>query len=343
MAGEADDAHVVAEVLPAELRADPERLGQLEDLLLQLDVAEAVGRHRPLGGQVVEVVRGGVLRGLEGELRAGAADHDRQVVRRARGGPERADLLVEELQHPLRVQDGLGLLEQEGLVRRPAALGHEEELVLRLARALRRRVDLDLRGQVGAGVLLLPGGQGSELGVAQVELGVGVVHAQADGLAVVGTGQHALGLLAHHDRGAGVLAHRQHAAGGDVDVLEQVGGHEPVVARRLGVVDDPAQLGEVGGPQVVRDVVHRLRGQLPDRLGRDPEERLPVDLEGRDALGRDQPVGGLVGADGQQVGIAKVRFLQGSRCLAHGAQASRGAARRGVGLLRGPGIQVNIY
>ena len=44
VARQPDHAHVVAEVLAAELRADPERLGQLEDLLLQLEVAEAVAR-----------------------------------------------------------------------------------------------------------------------------------------------------------------------------------------------------------------------------------------------------------------------------------------------------------
>ncbi len=263
--GQSDHAHVVAEVLAAELGADAERLGQLEDLLLQLEVPEAVGRHRALGREVVEVVRGGVLRGLERELRRRAADDDRQVVRRARGGAERADLLVEELQHPRRVQDRLGLLEEEGLVGRAAALGHEEELVLRRPVVL-GRVDLDLRGQVGAGVLLLPRGQRRQLGVAQVELGVGVVDPARDGLAVVGAGEHALGLLAHHDRGAGVLAHRQHAAGGDVDVLEQVERDEPVVGRRLRVVDDPAQLGEVRRAQVVGDVVHRLGGQPLDRL-----------------------------------------------------------------------------
>ena len=145
----------------------------------------------------------------------------------------------------------------------------------------RRRVELDLRGQVGAGVLLLPHRQRRELGVAQVELGVGVVHPERDRLGVVGAGEHALGLLAHHDGGAGVLAHRQHAAGADVDVLEQVERHEPVVARRLRVVDDPPQLGEVRGPQVVRDVVHRLGRQLPDRLGRHLEEGPPAGLEGR--------------------------------------------------------------
>ena len=306
MARQPHHADVVAEVLAAELRADAERLGQLEDLFLQLDVAEPVGRHAALGGQVVEVVGRGVLRGLQRELRRRAADHDGQVVRRAGGRAERADLLVQELQHPGRVEHRLGLLEQERLVGRPTALGHEEELVLRTLRALRGRVELDLRGQVGAGVLLLPRGQRRELGVAQVELRVGVVDAPGDRLAVVGAGQHALGLLAHHDRGAGVLAHRQHAAGGDVDVLQQVERDEAVVARRLRVVDDLPQLSQVRGPQEVGDVVHRLRRQPLDRLGRDPQEGLPVGLERGHALGGHQPVRRVVRADRQQVGVVEI-------------------------------------
>ena len=275
VAGQPDHPDVVAEVLAAELRADPEGLGQLPDLLLELEVAEAVRGHRARRRQVVEVVRRGVLRGLERELRRRAADDDGQVVRRAGGRAERADLLVEELQHPGRVEDRLGLLEQEGLVGRAAALGHEQELVRRALPVLGRcrgRVQLDLRGQVGAGVLLVPHRQRRELGVAQVEPRVGVVHAAGDRLGVVRAGEHALGLLAHDDRGAGVLAHRQDTAGGDVHVLEEVERHEPVVARGLRVVDDPPQLGQVRGPQVVGDVVHRLGGQPPDRLGLDLEE-----------------------------------------------------------------------
>ncbi len=168
------------------------------------------------------------------------------------------------------------------------------------------RVELDLRRQVGAGVLLLPHGQRGELGVAQVQLGVGVVHALADPLAVVGPGEHALGLLAHHDRGAGVLAHREHAAGGDVDVLQQVQRDEPVVAAGLRVVDDPAQLGEVRGPQEVRDVVHGLGGQQLQRGRVDLEERPAVHLEGADPLGAQQAVGRLVAPRRQQVGVAEL-------------------------------------
>ena len=239
--------------------------------------------------------------------------------------PERADLLVEELQHPLGVQDGLGLLVEERLVRRAAALGHEEELVLGLVARPGRRVELDLRGQVRAGVLLLPHRQRRELGVAQVQLRVGVVHAAADPLAVVGAGEHALGLLAHHDRGAGVLAHRQHAAGGDVDVLEQVQGDEAVVPGGLRVVDDLAQLGEVRGAQVVRDVVHRLGGEQPQRRRVDLEEGPAVGLERADALRGEQPVRRLVPSRGQQVGVAEV--VVGTHAEATSGRAGNGASR----------------
>ena len=178
--GQPHHADVVAEVLAAELGADAEALGQLEDLLLELEVAEPVAAHRALGGQVVEVVRRGQLGGLEGVLRRGAADDHRQVVRRAGGGAERADLLVEVGEDPLRVEDRLGLLEQERLVGRAAALGHEQELVLRLLAG--HRVELDLRRQVGAGVLLLEHRQRRHLRVAQVEPGVGVEDAARDPL-----------------------------------------------------------------------------------------------------------------------------------------------------------------
>ncbi len=59
---------------------------------------------------------------------------------------------------------------------------------------------------------------------------------------VAAAGPDPLALLAHDDRGAGVLAHRQHLAGGDVGVLQQIEGDEPVVVRGLGIVEDVAQL-----------------------------------------------------------------------------------------------------
>ena len=137
-------------------------------------------------------------------------------------------------EHPGRVQHGLGLLVQERLVGRPAALGHEQELVLLPAGG----VDLHLGGQVAAGVLLFPHGQRRELGVPQVQRGVGVVDAARDVLLVPPVGEHVLAALAHHDGGAGVLAHGQHPPGRDARVLEQVAGHVPVVRGGLRVVQD---------------------------------------------------------------------------------------------------------
>ena len=129
VARQADHPHVVAEVLATELRADVERAGQFQDLLLGLGVADRVAGHRPFGGQGVQVAGAGVLRGLEGVLGAGAADDHSQVIRRAGSRAQLAQLLVEEPHECLGVQHRLGLLVQEGLVGRTATLGHDQELV----------------------------------------------------------------------------------------------------------------------------------------------------------------------------------------------------------------------
>ena len=75
---------------------------------------------------------------------------------------------------------------------------------------------------------------------------------------------------------------------------------------RLGVVEDVAELLEVGRAEEVGDVAHRLGGQLPDRLRLDLQERPLGCVEGRDALGRDQPVRGVVVAQRQQLGEGEI-------------------------------------
>ncbi|SKY13114.1 Uncharacterised protein [Mycobacteroides abscessus subsp. abscessus] len=78
----------MAEVLTAELSADSEGLCQLEDLFLQLDVSEAVRRHRALCRQRVEIVRRRVFRCLQSEFGRRPADDDGEVVRRTGGGTQ---------------------------------------------------------------------------------------------------------------------------------------------------------------------------------------------------------------------------------------------------------------
>ena len=78
--------------------------------------------------------------------------------------PSERSFCVEEREQALRVEQRLGLLEQEALVRRAAALGHEQEVV----RVAVGRVELDLRRQVRAGVLLVEHVERRDLRVAQV-------------------------------------------------------------------------------------------------------------------------------------------------------------------------------
>ena len=226
---------------------------------------------------------------------------------RAGRGADRAELLVEEAGERLGVQQRRRLLVEVALVRAAAALGHEQEVVLGLVAGMRVRVELDLRGQVRAGVALLPHRQRRQLGVAQVELLVRVEDAVGEVALVVPLREHVLAALAHDDRRAGVLAHRQDAAGGDVGVLQQVEGDEPVVRARLGVVEDPLELGEVAGPQQVLDVLHGGEGEGPERLGLDGEERAVTERDLPDALGRDEAVGGVVLGQGQHLGVLEVR------------------------------------
>ena len=235
----------------------------------------------------------------------------------------RAQLLVEEPAHRLGVEDGLGLLEQVGLVGRAAALGQEQELVAVLVAGRGVGVELDLRGEVVAGVALLPHRDRRHLRVAQVERCVRVVDALAQRDLVVARREHLLAALAHDDGGARVLAHGQHASRRDVGVLEQVEGDEAVVGARLGIVEDVAQLLEVPGSQQVLDVADRGRGEQPQRRRLDLQEGSSTCLDGGHTLGREQPVGRLVGAEGEQVGVGELGHGTSLRPPSH---PSRGQA-----------------
>jgi hypothetical protein len=162
-------------------------------------------------------------------------------------------------------------------------------------------VELDLGGEVAAGVHLLEHVERRELRVAQVRGGVHLVDAARDRLLVAAAGEHVLPLLAHHDGGPGVLTGGQHAARRDVGVLEQLERDEPVVLRRLRILEDARQLRQVPRPQEVRDVPHRLARQQRERLGVHTHERLPRGLEGGNALAAQPSIGDvLMGQIGQQ-------------------------------------------
>ena len=301
MADQAHHPHVVAEVLAPELRADAELTGELQDALLPAGVAEGPAAGGAVLGQVIQVARRGQLGHTQRVLRRGAADHHRQVVGRAGGGADLAQLGIQEVQQAVGVQHGPGLLVEEALVGRPAALGDEQELVLLATHGL----DGDLGGQVVPRVLLGEHVEGGKLRVPQVGRAVGVEDAPRDGDPVVAGGQHLLALAGLDDGGAGVLAARQHPARGDVGVAQQLGRHEAVVGRGLGIVEDVPQLLQVSGAQQVGHVAHGLGGQQPDCLVVDLQEAPPGGLDDPHAVGGQQPVGDVTGAGGKRVGVVE--------------------------------------
>ena len=234
MARQTDHTDVVGEVFAAELCAEADLLAGLLELILKLDVAEGVAVFVALGGEVVVIFDGGFLHGLEIFLGRGATDDECDMVGRTGGGAESLHLLHQEGDEGLGVDDGLGLLIEIGLVGRAATLGYEHEVVF----VALYGVDVDLRGEVAAGVHLVVHVEGSVLRVAEVVLGVGVIDAFGDLLFVVATGVDKLSLLAVYDGCAGVLAHGELPFGRYFGVAQHGESYILVVGRGLGIGED---------------------------------------------------------------------------------------------------------
>ena len=225
------------------------------------------------------------------------------MVGRTGGRAERLHFFHQEFLQGARIQEGLGLLVEIGLVGRAAALGQEEELVL----IARGGVDVDLRRQVGLGVDLLVHVQRRVLGVAQVLLGIGGVDAGRKHLGVVTAGPHVLALLGDHAGRAGVLADRQHVVRGHLGVAQHGKGHFLVVARGFGVGKDLGHLLVVGRAQAEGDLAHGLVGQHLQPLRIDLEHFLAVEGLGGHILGGafQQPEFGRILAEREGILIHK--------------------------------------
>ena len=98
-----DDPHVVGEVLAPKLGTDPNIAADVEDLLLELEIAERPAMFVPTGRQRIQVVGASQLDGLERELGRRAPYDEREVVRRARSGTDAPHLLLGKREQRLRV------------------------------------------------------------------------------------------------------------------------------------------------------------------------------------------------------------------------------------------------
>jgi hypothetical protein len=297
VAREPDHADVVGEVLAAELGPDAQLVGCLEELRLQLQVAEGDALRAAGGGQAVVVAGRGELHRLEVGLRRGAADDGRDVVRRAGGRAQVLHLVDQELLQLARLEERLGLLPEHGLVGRASALGHEEELVGRPLGG----VDVDLCRKVVAGVLLLVEVQGAGLRVAQVLPGVGLPDPLGEVLLVLDAGPDLLPLLGHHGGGARVLADGELAARRDLGVAQEGEGHALVVLRGVGIGEDLRHLLVVRGPQEEVALAQRLARQPGKGRGLHLQHLLPVEGCDRDALLGEKAVARVVLREGERV------------------------------------------
>jgi len=312
MARGTDHAHVVHEVLAAELGADTALLANLKHLLLPLQVAEAAAAFVTRGGQFVEITGRSLLHGREAHLGRRAADADGQVVGRAGRRTEVEDMGFDEIGQRFLVQQRLGLLVEESFVGRTAALGNEEEFVLHAGMAA---VDVDLRGEVRAGVFFFGHGERHDLRIAQVAVFVGLVHALGNAFRIVGARIDILALMADTDGSAGILACGKFALGRN-DLVEQHGvSHELVVVGGLGIIEDVAQFLQVGGAQVERHVAVRGFGQEFEACRVDLEDLAAVALDDFHIILRQQTVLGFVFPDGERLLINEISHNRDMFCV----------------------------
>ncbi len=328
MARQAHDAHVEGEVLAPELRADPGLPRRLEQVGLELDVAEGLALLVAPRGQPVERLRRGQLDRLQARLGRGPADDEGEVIRRARGGAQRLHLLGQVLHEAHGVEQRLRLLEEAGLVRRAPSLRDHQEAVLHPV----RRVDVDLGGQVRPRVGLVVHREGNGLRVAEALLRVGVEDAAGEVLLVAAARPHPLALLPHDRGGARVLAHRQHEAGRDLGVAQEGERHAPVVLRGLGVVEDGGELRQVPGPVEKRHVAEGLPRDEGEGLGGDLQDLLVVEPGHGHEIGGDVAIGRLLLRDREGLHVAElghVDLLGWARSSSGRCGAGEGSSRMG--------------
>ena len=183
-------------------------------------------------------------------------------------GAERFHFLNEEGQERLGVDERFGFLIEIGLVGRAAAFGDEEEVVFVAVDS----VEVDLRGEVAAGVDFVVHVEGRVLRVAQIVLSVGEIDAFGYALFVVAAGVDVLAFLADADGRAGVLAEGELTFCSYFGVAEHREGDEFVVLACFGVVKDLGHHFVVLAAQHECVVVSGLTGEHGESFGINHED-----------------------------------------------------------------------
>ncbi len=231
MTRQTDDADVVGKIFTAKLCAETELFGLSLELFFKFAVTESVAQFVAMVGQRIEIFHRGLLHNFEIFFSRSAADHDGDVIGRTCGCAEALHFLHKEGDKSLRIEYGFGLLIEICLVGRAAAFGHEEKFVFVTLGGM----DVNLRGEVAAGVYLVIHCEGGVLRVAQVVSGICDIDALRDALLVVTACVDVLAFLAVADGRAGVLAEGELALGGHLGVAEHGEGYKLVVLGCFGI------------------------------------------------------------------------------------------------------------
>lgn len=129
-----------------------------------------------------------------------------------------------------------------------------------------------MRGEIGAGVGLLPHIRRRHLRIAEVLLRERLINAARQPFRVVRAGPDLLSFFREDRAGAGVLTHRQNSLRRDFGVLEEGEGDVPIVRARLRIFEDRGDLLEVLRPQHECAVVKGVLRQISQGLGRDLQD-----------------------------------------------------------------------
>ena len=206
VAGQADNTHIVSHILAAELCAQTYLVCLLQQLFLQLHIAERTPRLIARSGQAVVVVGRCQFHRQQVLLCTRTANHNRDMIRRTSRRTQTLHLLHKERNQRAGVLDTrFGLLVEIGLVGTAATFRYAQETVFHTLRSL----DVYLRRQIAFRVHFFVHRQRSVLRIAQVVLCIGVIDTVAQGFLVAETGPHVLTFLAVDNCRTCILAQGQ--------------------------------------------------------------------------------------------------------------------------------------
>ena len=242
-------ADIVSYIFATELSTEADIMSFLQQLLLEIHIAEGTACLIARCGQRVVVLDAGQLHRQQVLLSAGATDYEGDVVRRTSSGTQALHLLHEERNQCTFVLDsGLGHRIEIGLIGGTAALGdHDEAIFCTLA-----SLDVNLCRQVATCVHLVVHVQRSVLRVAQVVLCEGVEDTERECFLILETCPHLLAFLTMNDGGTCVLTERKNSLCSHFGIAQELQRYIFIILAGLRVVEDGSHL------QVVLTTKHEL-------------------------------------------------------------------------------------